>query len=65
MLCPYWRLAVLARHPANPNRPYVPWQRKVKAQLNILLAVPNPDIRTLSDIQALQQRLQQRRQRAT
>ena len=49
---------MLARHPANPARPYLPWQRKVRAQLEALQQVPSPDIHTRSLIQALEQRLE-------
>ena len=49
---------MLSAHPANPQRRYLAWQRKVKVQLDELLAVPNPDTRTRGEIHKLQQRLQ-------
>lgn len=49
---------MLARHPANPARPYLPWQRKVRAQLEALQQVPSPDIHTRGLIRELERRLE-------
>ena len=48
---------MLSRHPSNPDRPYVPWVRKVKAQLDALKTIPDPDIRTRAEIKMLEDRL--------
>lgn len=47
----------LSRQPSAPNHPYVPWQRKVRAQLDMLLGITNPDIHTKGLIRELQNRL--------
>jgi hypothetical protein len=48
---------ILSRHPSSPGRLFLCWQRKIKIQLEELLAVENPDTRTLGEISRLQQRL--------
>ena len=48
---------ILACHPLAPQRPYIPWQRKVRIQLDELLTINNPDIRTRRDIELLRAKL--------
>ena len=48
---------MIARHPSNPSRTYVPWVWKVQAQLNELRRIENPDIRTKGEIARLEKRL--------
>jgi len=48
---------MLVHHPTSPSKPYVPWQHKVKMQLDELLAINNPDVRTRAEIAKLRARL--------
>ena len=56
---------MLSSHPLNPSQRYLPWQRKLKIQLNELLAIHKPDIRTLGEIYRIQKRLQPARKQST
>jgi hypothetical protein len=47
----------LARHPANPDRPYMPWTQKVKMKLEELRQIQNPDIRTKGEVAELEAKL--------
>lgn len=45
------------RHPSSPNKPYIPWQWKLRIRLEELRKIPDADIRTKGEIEELERRL--------